>query len=254
MSLLKLLASNNFITVNKSVIRELGLTEAVVLGVLCGGYDYCATHGLLNGDYFPFSRERLQEETSLGETAQRNAINILVGRGILEKKNLGNPQTRHFRINEEVLLQILRNQGTKLNETSSLNPTERKDYIDNNNINNSNNKTYEEEYSLSPDEMVAETIAAWNSNQHIKAKIDRIPFGTKRYDNMMMCIAEYGWERFISEIRNLDSNKFIETVWHPSFDSICDRNKFMKLADGEYRELKETAEVDKYSEEYWKTL
>ena len=78
MSILKLLASTSFITVNKLIAKELGMTEAIILGVLCSGYSYYESKGLLNGDFFPFSTEMLQEETTFGETAQRNAINHLI--------------------------------------------------------------------------------------------------------------------------------------------------------------------------------
>ena len=241
MSILKLLASTSFITVNKVIAKELGMTEAIILGVLCSGYSYYESKGLLNGDFFPFSTEMLQEETTFGETAQRNAINHLIECGILEKKNFGTPQKRHFKINEDVLLQFLRNVGINSYAIKELNPTPSRNYINNNTIVTFNNKNSVEEYTktdatkeLSIDDQIAMTIEAWNSNKHIRTTIDRIPFGTKRYDRMMLTIAQFGWERFIEEIRSLDENGFFAD-WQPGFDWIVDPNNFMKLCDGNYR-------------------
>lgn len=249
MSILKLLASTSFITVNKLIAKELGMTEAIILGVLCSGYSYYESRGLLNGDFFPFSTEMLQEETTFGETAQRNAINHLIECGILEKKNFGTPQKRHFKINEDALLQFLRNVGINSYAIKELNPTPSRNYINNNTIDTFNNKNSREEYKtdatkeLTIDDQIAMTIEAWNSNRHIRATIDRIPFGTKRYDHMMLTIAQFGWERFIEEIRSLDENKFFEE-WQPGFDWIADPNNFMKLCEGNYRsgKRKETSD------------
>ena len=260
MSILKLLASTSFITVNKLIAKELGMTEAIILGVLCSGYSYYESRGLLNGDFFPFSTEMLQEETTFGETAQRNAINHLIECGILEKKNFGTPQKRHFKINEDALLQFLRNVGINSYAIKELNPTPSRNYINNNTIDTFNNKNSREEYKtdatkeLTIDDQIAMTIEAWNSNKHIRTTIDRIPFGTKRYDHMMLTIAQFGWEKFIDEIRSLDSNKFFEE-WQPGFDWIADPNNFMKLCEGNYRSGKQKeAVVDKYSKEYWDSL
>ena len=260
MSILKLLASTSFITVNKLIAKELGMAEAIILGVLCSGYSYYESRGLLNGDFFPFSTEMLQEETTFGETAQRNAINHLIECGILEKKNFGTPQKRHFKINEDALLQFLRNQGINSYAIKELNPTPSRNYINNNTIDTFNNKNSREEYKtdatkeLTIDDQIAMTIEAWNSNRHIRTTIDRIPFGTKRYDHMMLTIAQFGWEKFIEELRSLDSNKFFEE-WQPGFDWIADPNNFMKLCEGNYRSGKQKeAVVDKYSKEYWDSL
>ena len=48
MNTLKLIASSSFITVNKFIAKEVGLTEAVILGVLCSGYAYYESRGDLN--------------------------------------------------------------------------------------------------------------------------------------------------------------------------------------------------------------
>ena len=258
MNVLKLIASSSFITVNKVIAKEIGMTEAIILGVLCSGYSYCENKGLLDGEYFPFSTEMLQEETTFGETAQRNAINHLIECGILEKKTFGTPPIRHFKINEDALLQILRNVGIESYATSELNPTPQRNYIYSNNnkdiyINNNISEEYKSDATkeLKIDDQIAMTIETWNANQNIKAKIDRIPFGTRRYNNMMLTIAQFGWDDFIEKIRNIDQNKWFE-VWKPGFDWVVDPNNFMKIADGNYKQGKQQdGDADKEWIERW---
>lgn len=254
MNTLKLIASSSFITVNKFIAKEVGLTEAVILGVLCSGYAYYESRGDLNGDFFPFSQNRLREETTLGETAQRNAIAHLESVGIIEQRNFGTPPQRHFRIDEDRLIQILRNQGFKSDEIKDSNPTQSSPHIlrnqgfNNNNINTNtlyNNNSLESSKDdatkdMTVDEQIGLTIQAWNNNRLIKAKIDRVPFGTKRYDNMFLCIAQFGWDRFITEIRSIDTNKWFEE-WQPLFDWVVNPNNFLKLMDGNYKQGKKSA-------------
>lgn len=113
---------------------------------------------------------------------------------------------------------------------------------------NDNDKEKEKEkekdiYSVSANEY-DRILSAWNSQTFIKAKIDRIPFGSRRYDNTQLCIAEYGFSTFIEEILNLDNNAFFND-WHPSYDWFSNPNNFMKVRDGNYREKrKDPNEID----------
>ena len=253
MSVLKLIASSSYITVNVALAEQLGLHEAVVFGALCSGSVYCESKGLTEGGYFPFSIELLQERTTLARKAQDSAINHLIEVGLLEKRNIGTPCKRYFKVNEdrlEVVLQFVPHGQTRLSLTDKLDCPKGANYINNNNINTLYLKeNSREEYKadatkeLNIDDQIAMTIEAWNSNKHIRATIDRIPFGTKRYDHMMLTIAQFGWEKFIEEIRSLDSNKFFEE-WQPGFDWIADPNNFMKLCEGNYRsgKRKETSD------------
>lgn len=161
MSVIQLLASNGFITVNKHLARTLGLDEAVIFGELCSKYDYRETRGELDENgFFYCTVEDLEENTALGEHRQRKAINNLVKIGLVEQVTKGLPRKRFFRINENVVLKIfniqsLENLGTspavfeelvsENSETSSGNSEElvpQKMGINNNTINKNtvNNK------------------------------------------------------------------------------------------------------------------
>ena len=112
MELLQLIASNNFISVNKQLIRELGLAEAVILGELCSEYDYWKTQDkLIDGNMFFCSINKLQENTGLNEYEQRKAITNLEDIGILKTELKGMPATRHFYIDETQILKFLRSRS-----------------------------------------------------------------------------------------------------------------------------------------------
>lgn len=107
MGVLQLLASSGFITVNKYLIKTLGLDEAVIFGELCSKYDYRAARGELDENgYFFCTVEDLEDTTTLGERRQRKAINSLVKIGLIEQVTKGLPRKRFFKINENAVLAI----------------------------------------------------------------------------------------------------------------------------------------------------
>lgn len=109
----------------------------------------------------------------------------------------------------------------------------------------------EEDAEPTIDEQITLTIEAWNANKNIKATIDKIPFGMRRYNNMMLCIAQFGWDTFIEEIRSLDANGFF-AEWKPGFDWVVDPNNFMKISDGNYKHNdKQTGDASKEWLEKW---
>lgn len=246
MNMLKLIASSNFITVNKDIAKQFGLHESVVMGVLCSWHIYCDKHNLLteNG-YFPLSVNALRENTTLGGKAQKNALDNLADAGLIEQRNMGNPCVRHFRINEERLIEVLTGnfQFDQKDETSSAETDEPvqpkgQNYIDNNNINIISKKNVEEEYI--DESRISVIINAWNSQKHTRTKIESIPFGTKRFTNTQLCVSMYGFDRFVAEIQNLDGNSFFQT-WQPTYEWFCDPNKFLNVLEGKYRNGRETA-------------
>ena len=61
MSILKLIASENYITVNKTLIKELGLEEAVLFGALCSEYELWKSQHKLKDNKFYCTVERIEE-------------------------------------------------------------------------------------------------------------------------------------------------------------------------------------------------
>lgn len=132
MSMLKQLASSNYISVNKSLIKIFGLTEAVLLGELCSEYDYWEKNEKLEDNMFYSSVANIEENTGLSDYQQRQAIQSLKSCGVLETELKGLPATRYFRINEDKLFSYLRTSSEKTKELDV------KKLKSNNNITNKN--------------------------------------------------------------------------------------------------------------------
>lgn len=141
MSKLKLLASRNFITVNKTLMLELGIDEAIMIGELASEYDYWESTEQLDSDGFFYATvEKIEENTTLTKYKQKKALDNLQKLGIVEVKRKGVPAKRYIKINEEELMKILSNKKSK-NLTSGsqkISQLEVKKFDLNNNINNNN--------------------------------------------------------------------------------------------------------------------
>lgn len=142
MSILNLLASNGFITVNKQIMRELGLEEAVLLGELCSEYVYWESQNKLTDDNMFFcSVNKLEENTGLSDRKQRRIIKRLEELEILETQLKGLPATRYFKINVEQLFLICKMSSFKMQDEFFQNA---RSYLSkckgSNNINNKNKK------------------------------------------------------------------------------------------------------------------
>lgn len=100
MNILKPIANNGFITVNKEIVRCLGLEEAVLLGELAEKYNYWEEHNLLDEEGFFFATaEDIEHETGLSAYKQRTAFKNLESKGIIETKFKGVPPKKYFKIN-----------------------------------------------------------------------------------------------------------------------------------------------------------
>ena len=71
MDALDLLSNDNYITVNKTLIKEIGLENAIVFGVLCG---YQRGYGT---EEFYKEQEKIIDDTGLSEYLVRKSIKEL---------------------------------------------------------------------------------------------------------------------------------------------------------------------------------
>lgn len=141
MSILKLIANNNFITVNKTIIKTFGLEEATIIGELASELDYWTKKGgLLENNWFYSTIENIEENTGISEFKQRKALKHLVELGVIDIKIKGLPAKRYIKINEEQLAQKLNIQLYSNSIPSSLEIKELglQKSNGNNNINNNN--------------------------------------------------------------------------------------------------------------------
>ena len=146
MSVLKLLASDNYIVVNKDLIKILNLEGAVMFGQLASEYVYWENARKLEDGYFYSTIEDIQEKTSLTAYQQRNVIKMLEKKELINVKLMGMPAKRYIKINENQVIKILNNKMLK-NLTTRCEKTLQQDvkkFNINNNINNNkiNNNKY----------------------------------------------------------------------------------------------------------------
>ena len=139
MNILSLLASSSFITVNKDLIKAVGIEAALLFGELASEYSYWSDQ---NDDYFYSTVENLEEKTTLNDYQQRKAIKVLKDKGLIEVKIKGVPAKRYFKINDNAVLKILDIQFFKNLRTGSekIKEQDLEIFQGNNNIKNNNIK------------------------------------------------------------------------------------------------------------------
>lgn len=137
MKILNLLANDGYIAVNKEIAKIFGLHEAIIIGELASEHIYWEKKNELDEKgYFYSTIENVEKNTTLGEKAQRSAINNLVKAGILKIKRKGLPAKRYVKICEKELIDFLTNKnlqkdGTVQDDNTEVDTDKRK--INNNN-------------------------------------------------------------------------------------------------------------------------
>ena len=150
MGILQLISSQNFIVVNKELIKILGLEEAILIGELASECDYWERQDKLENGYFYSTLENVEENTTLTAFKQRKALNKLKELKLVEVSLRGIPAKRYVKINEEQVIKLFNNKMLKnLTSCSEKNKElEVKKINTNNNINNKNknNNIYNSEF------------------------------------------------------------------------------------------------------------
>lgn len=142
MSVLKLIASDSFLCINKCIAKAFGLDAAVLLAELASCYNYVEAQGGLTEDNMFFETvERIEENTTLTKYQQSKAVTVLEEAGVLYTVKRGLPAKRYFGINEEKLLEVVDHKKSK-NLTTGSEKTEPQDsqFFDPNNNRVNNNR------------------------------------------------------------------------------------------------------------------
>lgn len=153
MSILSLIATNNFITVNRTIAELVGLEAAVILGELASEATYWSEH---NPDYdgsFYSTIENLEKRTYLSAHSQRLALNKLQEQGWVEVEKKGMPAKRYIRIHEEEIARVVNDKSLKFLTTSDQKNERQvvKIFNTNNNIDKKNRKEEEKKESEAPE-------------------------------------------------------------------------------------------------------
>lgn len=103
----KLLSTDGFIQVNKTLIKKIGLHEAILIGELCAEYNYWDEQDKLEDGYFYSTRDNIEENTGLSEHYQRKALSHLYELGIILIEKRGLPAKNYYKIDFNILLSVI---------------------------------------------------------------------------------------------------------------------------------------------------
>ena len=139
----QLLMSSNYYTLNKQIVKELGIESAFLLTILIEASDGLAD----NEGWFYQTIEKNGELTGLGRHKQDKIIKELIDLKILEQKNKGVPFKIYFKVNYEMIENLVfQNQQSSLSENGKLDCPKKTNYsVENSQTSlseNGNNKEY----------------------------------------------------------------------------------------------------------------
>ena len=139
----QLLMSSNYYTLNKQIVKELGIESAFLVTILIEASDGLAD----NEGWFYQTIEKIGELTGLGRHKQDKIIKELIDLKILEQKNKGVPCKRYFKVNYKMIENLVfQNQQSSLSENSKLDCPKKTNYsVENSQSSlseNGNNKEY----------------------------------------------------------------------------------------------------------------
>ena len=104
----QLLSSTAFLVLNKTLARNIGLKESILLADLISKEEYFISNGMTDGWFFN-TEANIEKDTTLTPYQQRKAIKKLKELNIIETKRIGVPAKQHFKINEELVVKFLNN-------------------------------------------------------------------------------------------------------------------------------------------------
>ena len=107
-----LLSSSAFLVVNKSLAKQIGLKETILLADLISKEEYFIANNYSNyemGGWFFNTEANIEADTTLTPFQQRKCLKSLRKYGIIETKRIGIPAKQHFKINEQVVIKFLNN-------------------------------------------------------------------------------------------------------------------------------------------------
>ena len=108
MTLTKILASDGYVCLNKSIIKTFGIATALIIGELCSEYNYWESRNELEDGFFFSTFENIEKETTIKPSMQKEVFNLLKQYGVIETKRKNMPARRYVRIDEDNLFDFLK--------------------------------------------------------------------------------------------------------------------------------------------------
>lgn len=113
---LSLLDKDGYITLNKSIMRYLGIDAAILFGELFSEYIYYSNNDMLTEDGFFFSKaENIEANTTLSAYKQREALKVLKEKNFVVVDLRGVPAKNYFSINLDAVDEFLNSDVKKFN-------------------------------------------------------------------------------------------------------------------------------------------
>ena len=123
-----LLSSSAFLVVNKSLAKQIGLKETILLADLISKEEYFIANGMSDGWFFN-TEANIEADTTLTPYQQRKCLKSLRKFSIIETKRKCIPAKQFFKINEAQVIKFLNN----LSATNLTSINKNKEIIINNN-------------------------------------------------------------------------------------------------------------------------
>lgn len=112
MNIISFLANDNYIVVNRDLIKEFGINAALLLGELASEYNYYSKTNELVDDMFYSTVDNIKNKTGLSKYQQSEAMKKLEKIGIVKTILKGCPAKRYIKLEAEKIETFLSNDST----------------------------------------------------------------------------------------------------------------------------------------------
>lgn len=220
------LASDNYIVVNKSLIKIFGLEEAILLGELCSEYKYWLKSDKLEDDMFYSSIKNIEDNTGLTAYQQRKAIQSLTNAGILETKLKGLPAKKYFKIDFSTVVKYLTSCSDKISQQETK-------ILHRNNNKEKNKEINNKDSSQKLTDWFIETYhATCVSLPKVRVVTD------KRKKAIQKILKKYSKQDIIECLRLAEQTDFLkgknDRGWKADIDFILREDKFVSILEHKY--------------------
>ena len=204
MNILSILASDNYIVINRDLLKKYGINVTLMLCELASEYNYFDKSGKLEDGMFYSTIDNISERTGLSKYQQAEALKALDEDGIVKSVIKGMPAKRYFKIDvEELTKQIanislssckeIRKQAgekleTKNNDIKLINKSNNLKDKESKKEESNNTQNQQVEISKELKQMQKDIEQLKAENEKLKTKKEKPKKQTKSYDEQ---IAEY---------------------------------------------------------------
>lgn len=163
MDILDLLANDNYICVNKTLAKKIGLENTILFGALCG-----YQRGFKSEEFY-HEQDKIMEDTCLSEYAVRKGIKALQDYDLISVVKKGLPAKYYYKIKTETVMSMLTTSGCENDTTGSNENDTTLNNVYNNNIsdNKNNNKN-----KIKESGSIEDILIAYNFNDRITEAIN----------------------------------------------------------------------------------